>query len=296
MGQPGWAGWAAICLLLTAAPAGCDDAARPPRPIGKSPRVASVTPAGTDLVIAIGAGDHLVGISTYDGARAGAGDKPRVGNYRDIDWERLAPLDAQLLLTQHADDRLPPGLGERCQEMHIQVLNLQLNTLSDITREMLILADRLGEHDGGIASVARLEHQLAEVRARVANLPTVRTVLVTDDSGMAVAGADTFLDDLLKIAGGVNAASSLGKPYAMVDRETLRQMAPAAVIQLIPDGDRKPQVVEHALEFWHGLGDLPATKTNRIYIVTEWYALEPGGRVGSLAEKFGLLLHPPVRP
>ena len=40
-----------------------------------------------------------------------------------------------------------------------------------------------------------------------------------------------------------NAADSLGKPYPAVDREMILKMAPDVVIRLVPDGDRKPQLM-----------------------------------------------------
>jgi ABC-type Fe3+-hydroxamate transport system substrate-binding protein len=37
---------------------------------------------------------------------------------------------------------------------------------------------------------------------------------------------------------------------------------------------------------------LPAVENNRVYILTDWYALQPGSHVGELAEKFADILHP----
>ena len=37
---------------------------------------------------------------------------------------------------------------------------------------------------------------------------------------------------------------------------------------------------------------LPAVKNNRVYILSDWYVLQPGSHVGELAEKFAEILHP----
>lgn len=120
----------------------------------------------------------------------------------------------------------------------------------------------------------------------------MRTLIVTDDENFALAGPGEFLDEILRIAGGENAAESLGKPYPQVDREMILSMAPDAVIRLVPDGDKKPQVVRQGDRIWRSLGDLPAVKNHRVYVLTEWYGELPSFRIGEMAEKFADVLHP----
>ncbi len=77
------------------------------------PAIASITPAGTDLAISIGAADLLVGVSNFDGDREGTTGKPRIGDYQNINWEKLASLGANVLLLQYAQDRVPPYIQQK---------------------------------------------------------------------------------------------------------------------------------------------------------------------------------------
>ncbi|MDP9172689.1 MAG: ABC transporter substrate-binding protein [Planctomycetota bacterium] len=257
-----------------------------------APRVASVTPAGTDLLIGIGAGDHLVGVSNYDDAREGTADKPRVGDYQNIDWEKLSPLGAQILIVFYAADRIPPALQERCDAQGIKIVNVKLETLDNIYSETARLAEAVGEVEKGRRAVEALKAKLAEVAARVAGRARPRAILVISDSGSSLAGPGTFLDELLAIAGGRNALSGPGPLYRDVDREAMRAMMPEVVLQLIPDGDRTPQVMKQARAFWDSMPELPAVKNHRVYVLTDWYSLQPGFRVVQLAERFADILHP----
>jgi iron complex transport system substrate-binding protein len=135
---------------------------------------------------------------------------------------------------------------------------------------------------------------LQRIKARVAGLPVVSAVIATHESGLDLAGPGEFLDDLLRIAGGTNAAAGTGQPYPTVDRELLVRMAPQTVIQLIPDGDKTPQIVAQSKQFWESLAALPAVRNHRVAIITDWYSQEPGLRVGDLAEKFARILHPEI--
>src|SRR4051794_5058399 len=61
--------------------------------------VASLVPAATDLLIGMGAGDRLVAVSNFDAKRGATRALPRVGDYQTIDWERLASLRPNIMIT-----------------------------------------------------------------------------------------------------------------------------------------------------------------------------------------------------
>jgi iron complex transport system substrate-binding protein len=257
-------------------------------------RIASITPAGTDLLVGIGAGDRVVGVSTFDDDREGLAAKIRVGDYQNVNWEKLSECGANVLVLQYAPDRLPAYMQQRCAEMGIRIVNLKLDTIDEICQGMITLGDAVGEGAGGRRAAAELRARLDAVANRVRGLPRVGTLVVTNDESFALAGPGEFLDEALRIAGGRNAAESLGKPYPEVDREMIMTLAPEVVIRLAPDGDRKPQVVEQGDRIWESLSDVPAVRNHRVYVVSLWYGEMPGFRIGELAEKFAELIHPEI--
>src|SRR5207244_11892714 len=122
--------------------------------------------------------------------------------------------------------------------------------------------DALSAGDQAAASALRLGQQVDAVRSRAHGAP-VPTLLAVGDSGQFLAGPGTYLDDLLKIAGGKNVAAALNNPYPSVDREQLLTLKPEVIIQLLPGAS--PQVVEKSRQFWQMVGDLPAVANGRVY-------------------------------
>lgn len=179
--------------------------------------------------------------------------------------------------------------------MGIQIVNLKLDSIDEIYAGMKTLGEAVGEPEKGRLAAAALKAKLDAVRERVKDLPPVRTLVVTNDASLSLAGPGEFLDEILAIAGGENAAQSLGKPYPEVDREMILTLAPDVVIRLVPDGDRKPQVVEQGDRIWDGLKDLPAVKNHRVYVLTEWYGELPGSRLAEMAERFAECVHPGLK-
>jgi iron complex transport system substrate-binding protein len=294
MGQPRVVGiLAVISLLFVVAPLAenlrlaASETTNPTRA-----RVASVTPAGTDLLIGIGAADTIVGVSNYDDDRDGTSGKPRIGDYKTINWEKLSGLGANVLLLQYAPDRLPAYLQQQCAVMGIRILNLKLDTVDEIYTAMANLGDAVGDSARGRQAGEELRAKLAAIAQTVRGLPPVRALIVTSDEGLSLAGPGEFLDELLTIAGGQNAAASLGKPFPSVDREMISAMAPDVVIRLVPDGDKTPQVVQQGDAIWQTMPDLPAVRNHRVYVVTDWYCELPGFRIAQLAQEFAGLLHP----
>jgi iron complex transport system substrate-binding protein len=301
MGQPRIFGVVAggtlpvLALLAGTSMVGCRKEKLPEPPSQNVVRIVSITPAGTDLVSALGATDDLVGISTFDDDREGVAGKPRIGDYLAINWEKMAPLHPNILLLQYAANRVPPGIQQRCDELGIRIVNLKLDTIDEIMKGMEILGNEIHEPAKAKKAIADLKQRLDSIRAGVTGKPRVRTAIITSEQDFALAGPGEFLDEALKIAGGENVAAPLKKPYPAVDREMMLSLAPEVVIRLVPDGDRKPQIVAEGDQAWNSMVLLPAVRNHKVFVITAWYSQLPGYRVGDLAEQMADILHPDSR-
>jgi iron complex transport system substrate-binding protein len=285
MNQRAWA--RALPALLLALGAACGGCKQRPASSAKRPTVASLVPSATDLLIGMGAGDHLVAISNFDPERGETSKLARVGDYQSLDWEQLAELRPDVLVVFIAPDRVPPALVARTRSMNIRIVNIHTERLDDIFQTITALGDAVDEKPKAQAALDRLRGQLDAVARRVAGLPRVPTLIVRDASGMGVVGRDTFLDDLLHIAGGENVITAKGWPT--IDGEQLRSLNAQAILQLLPDAS--PQVLQQAQRDWRNAPEVPAVKEGRVYTFAEWYAQVSGIHVGDLAEAFADRLH-----
>jgi len=288
-------GWALVGILLAAFPVACNRSRGQISASGgqpQTPRLASLVPAATDLILAMGAGDHLVAVSAYDNYV----DKslPRVGDYQSTDWEMLGAVRPQELIVQMAPERLGQGFRDHAAKLQIHIANINLDKLDSIYATLDTLGTIAHEPGKADALAAAIRAKLAGVQKCVAGLAPVRTLMVIDENALGVVGADTFLDTLLTIAGGRNVAGLLGQPYPSVDREKIRQLDPQAIIQLLPSAS--PQALEMNQRFWASMSGLRAVGAGRIITITDAYCLVPGSHVGDLAERFAGFLHPDGAP
>jgi len=268
--------------------AGCDRQSRSPTapstaPATAHPTVASLVPAATDILLDMGAGDHLVAVSNYDVPRAGIRNLPKVGDYQTVDWEQIATLRPELMVTQYAENRMPQGLRQRQAGLGVRSVNIHIDSLEDIFKAYETLGDAVGEPGKARAARDRLRGRLDALRGAAKGRQPVSVLIAIDPTGLSLAGPGTFLDGLLPYIGATNAAASLNNPYPGIDRELLRSLDPDVIFQLLPG--EPPQVVDEARRVWASMPELKAVKKRHVFIFTDWYLLQPGPHVVELAEK-----------
>lgn len=279
---------AGLALLPTFA---CDRPAPAPpatAPSAASARVASLVPAATDLLLAMNAKEQLVAVSNYDG-QPNVESLPRVGDYQQIDWEKLASLKPTAMIVQMRPDHMPPGLVQRAESLGMKLVNVRIEQIDDIFTAMTDLATAANQPQAAATLTASLRAELAAVTNRVAGKPRVRTLIVIDADPKVVAGRGTFLNDELELAGGENVLPATLPHWPAIDQETLVSLKPDVILQLLPNAS--PQVIEQAKSNWTKLADVPAVKNGKVYQLTDWFLLQPGAHVGQTAAMFADRLH-----
>lgn len=266
---------AILALSLTALlTGGCEK----PQPSAKHETVpggiVSLTPAGTDMLVAMGLAGKVVGVSPYEANDSMRKNLPKVGDYLRVDWEKLTDLKPAFLVVQGKKDRLPAGMREKCEELGIKPIILQIDALPDIEAAIRQLGTELGETPAAEKTVASMEQRIDALKKSPAK--PVTALVAISDSGTAVVGTKTFIDDALKLAGGTNVIQSDG--YVTLDAEKLSSLKPDVVFLLLPDAaDDVQQRAKQAL-----LANLPGKPPIRV--ITDRDAMIPGTSVLHLAE------------
>jgi cobalamin transport system substrate-binding protein len=210
---------AALALALaSAAPARAADDLRPPgkgaaqggylwigeRPAAPPRRVVVLAPSLTDLVLAMGLGDRLAGVTRLDDAPEVAG-LPRVGGFLDPNPEAVLGLSPDLVLWVTDGGAL--GAVRRIAELSrasrrpFPILAIEVDSLADVLATPRLVGEALGEPARGEALARKLSGEVEAVRRRAAGLARKRVLFVVGREPLVVAGPGSFPDELLRIAG-----------------------------------------------------------------------------------------------
>jgi iron complex transport system substrate-binding protein len=232
------------------------------------PRVVSLNPSLTAILLALDAAPALVGIDDWSArAQPELAALPRVGGLFNPSLEGILALEPDLVVwVPSAQQR---SLRERLEALEIEVLVLDNITLSQVLDSIERLGTRVNRASQARDRVRAIRQAWTREERRSARARHPRTVLVLQRDPLFVVGAGSFLDAMLRAAGAENAAASFAAAYPRVGVEWLIAIQP----QLIIDAAEGPEL---ASEHWSRWPSLPAVADGRVVTVPADLVTLPG--------------------
>ena len=256
-------------------------------------RIISLVPAVTEMLFAIGAGDAVIAVSSYDTYPPEVKSRPKVGALVDPDFERILSLRPDLVIAYGSQT----DLMSRLDRARIPYYPYAHAGLADITQTIRGVGQRAGRIDPAAALASRIERELAEIRQSVAGRPRPRAVLLFGrEPGSlrnvyASAGVG-FMHDMLELAGGKDIFGDIARQNVQATTEMLLARAPEVIIEVHPAAGWTPARIQTEMEAWRGLPALPAVKGGRIHILADDRLMVPGPRIVEAAKLLRQFLHP----
>jgi iron complex transport system substrate-binding protein len=276
----------ALVVGLLAAILAC---ARPPAPPGLAgavpQRIVSLTPALTEILFAVGAGDRVVGVTQFCDFPPAAKAKPKVGGYVNPSVESVLALKPDLVVVS-------PGPGNRDSALAMQRAGLRLEIVPAETLEESLAAIEGVARVVGVEATGRelarsVRARIDAVAKRVLAAPRVKTLFCLQTDPIIAAGRDTLPSQLLELAGGSNVIAA--PRYPRVDVEAVAAASPELILQARMDVADGAAHVEDA--FWKRWPAIPAVAHGRVVVLPDDVALRPGPRVADAVEELAAILH-----
>lgn len=233
-------------------------------------RIVSVAPSNTELLFALGKGSSLVGRSEWCDFPAEAAAIESVGGFFPPNYEKIVSLSPDLVLLVGGTDEARDKLAN---EYKLTVFVVDPQTFEQLYASIATLGTILNAQPAAEGLVAGMKKDVADVAAVVAKAASKPKVFyeVWHDPLMT-AGSGTFIDDLIKLAGGHNAGEVVSGwvPFS------LEQLAAADPDVIITGGVDGPAEIK-ARKGWEGFA---AVKSGRIFPVDDPNILvRPGPRL-----------------
>jgi len=247
----------------------------------KPTRIVSLIPAVTEILFAIGAGDQVVGVSTFDTFPKEATTRQRVGGLFDPNFEAILTLRPDLAIVYGSQEEL---IG-RLTRTNIPMFSYRHAGLSDITATIRALGQRTGHTSAAEVLARQIEHDLAAIRASVAGRPRPRTLIVfgreeASMRGLYVSGGIGFLHDMLDVAGGTNVMADVKREGLQLSLEQLLARAPDVVIELRVTERWSPERQARERAAWQSVS-IPAARAGRVHLLPDEFLTVPGPRVAA---------------
>ena len=219
----------ALALVI---PCGCEREA--PQKTGTTEKftqsIVSCSPSTTEILFALGVGDRIVAVSTADDYPAAVKDVRKVGGFADPNVEVLIGIRPDLVVS--TPFRVPT-VADDLRARGMKVLVSEQMSFQDVFDTILKLGEATGAQARGSELIAQLKARVAAVQARAAKVPPdkrLKVFIEISSAPLYTAGRGSFMDEVVTLAGGVNIASGIERPFAKVSDEFVIQQNPDVIL------------------------------------------------------------------
>ena len=238
--------------------------AAPPR------RVVSLAPSLTEIVFLLGRDGSLVGVTRFCDVPAAAA-LPKIGGVIDPDVERIVALAPDLVLC--TTDGNPRDKVRALEEMGIPCFAVAPQDLDAVFTAIERLAVLLGAADRGRAEAGALRRRARLVRSAFDDAEKPAVLFVVSTAPIIAAGEGTFMDELVRLAGGRNAAARFSGRYPRLSVEGLIAARPDVIFVAGMSGvERFPPEVTR----WK---EIPAFRDGAVFHLDGDIVTRPGPRL-----------------
>ena len=262
-----------------------DDAGRLVSVPQRVDRVITLAPNLTEIVFAIGAGDRLVGNTTYCDYPPEAKNVAKVGDTLHPSLERIIALKPQVVLISTASQL--ETFTQQLQTQNIAVFVTDPHDLEGVFRSIEQVGQIMGRQQQADAFVQKLRERTNAVEQAVKNAPPVRVFYQASGEPLYVPGHDAFVTDLMRRAGGLSVTADVPGAWPKFSNESALAAKPEAII--LPTGGSMGAANSTVAE---ALRNSPAVLARRVYKINDDHLARPGPRVVDGLEEMARALHP----
>ncbi len=250
------------------------------------PRIISLQPNLAETLALVGAIDQLVGVTEFCNYPPEAAAKPQIGGIINPSLEKIVSLQPDLVLASRGNDA---AFIRRLQQMGIEVLGYDLQRLEEVIDLVRRLGEITGHHQQAQQAVEDLQRRREEVLEHAQRLPgpALRVLFVLSWEPLFVAGATSFVDDMITAAGGQNVVRYItnvdqNKPWPQISREAVVAANPEVIISTAVHGLPQRAGQEEILRrlktdpAWR---QVTAVKHGQVYIIEDDLVTIPGPRL-----------------
>ena len=269
-----------------------DDLGREVEIVKLPERIISLAPSNTEILFALGLGDKVVGVTEYCNYPEAAKAKPRVAGYSTPDVEKVVSLAPDLVLAEAIQEKtaLPVLEGLR-----MTVVVTSAKSLDTVLHDITLVGQITGKSKAATQLVGDLDKRIKAVTAKTVGLAPeqrIRVLYVVWHDPIWTLGSETFLDDLIQKAGGVNIFADEFKESRVVSPEEVVARNPQVI--LVSSMGTSGDLIYNSIKTDPRLSGVEAMVKGQVYQVDGDLVERPGPRVVDGLEQVAKLIHPEI--
>ncbi len=253
-------------------------------------RVVSLAPSVTEIIFAVGAGDRLVGVTTFCNYPEQARSIAKIGDTMTPNMEAIVALRPDVVFVSSASQL--EGFTRLLEQNGIAVYVIDPQSLPDLYGKSLRqLGTLFGKNDDASRLADSLERRHREI-CRITNgcadqaeggPAAVRVFVQVSREPLFTVGKSSFLRQVIRDAGGILVTEDVETAFPKLSKETASALNPEVLILSDSEDNREPN---------DAFKNSPAVRNGRVYRVNADLISRPGPRLIDALEQIARDLHP----
>ena len=260
------------------------DSAGPPE------RIVSLAPDLTEILFALGLGERIVAVSNDSDYPPEAAEKQKVGTFWQPNIEAIIASKPDLVVTLSFEQQ--KAAADTLYKLGYRVLTLRLEKIEQLLAAIREIGAATACQQRAAELVKDITDRIADLKSKFALADRVRVLCVVQVEPLRVAAPNTFINELLELAGGENVIGPAIGQYPFIGSEEILACGAETIIQSSMGTSSIAEQQQAAQIYWSRWPNLPAVKNNRIYVVEPDTILRLGPRLPQGIELIGRCLHP----
>jgi len=243
-------------------------------------RAISLAPSVTEMIFAAGAGDRLVGVTTYCNFPEAAKAIEKIGDTQTPNIERIIALKPDVVFVSTASQL--EAFMQTLEQQSIAVYVTDPKGIDGVAENLRTLGTLFGTETTADRLADELKRRAAAVDEDANGTPRPKVFVQISNEPLFTIGKDAFLTEVVGRAGGDSVTKDVPTGFPKLSKETASAMAPEVLILSDSEDNREPN------EVFRGS---PAVKNGRVYRIDPDIISRPGPRLVDALEQIAGFLH-----
>lgn len=259
----------------------------------KVSRVVSLAPNLTENIFAVGAGDRLVGVTTFCNYPEAAKTIAKIGDTMNPNMESIVALKPDIVFVSTASQI--EAFTKTLEQNEIAVYVTDATSLGGVIHNLDQLGIIFGTEATAQNLISDLELRQTELRNKIGqgmgteespaayDARAVKVFVQISREPLFTIGKAAFLNDLLESIGGRSVTANVETAYPKLSKETASALNPAVIILSDSEDNRAPN---------DAFKNSQAVKNGRVYKINADIISRPGPRLVDALEQIAKDLYP----
>ncbi len=232
-------------------------------------RIVSLGPILTEMIYLLKADQQLIANTNYCIAPEEAKNKEKIGSMIEMNVEKIVSMRPDLVLASPLSKEKQLSMLENLGVRVRRTVNPK--TFSEMCQLTMTMGELLGKADNARSVIDSAKKNVDAILSVTRSLPKKKVFMQIGIKPLHAANQDTFLNEYIEYAGGINITSS--EKTGVYSREKVLKDNPDVI--LIATMGSSEASGEHEKKVWEQYPSLKASKNKEIYVLNSYLVCSP---------------------